>query len=1255
MSSTDTCVVRPELMEFEKYIGEADSLFLSLVARPDNGADKAGFMFTKRTVTSTNEADVTTLSYTPEDLADIHARQLFVSNIETDTVSKVTSLVMAEAGAGTIDMSQGSITQVSSMQFYESGATAMLNVTNDSIVFGESAGVLDMTQGDINNIQNITMAPFSVSDFAEGNVVNVKTMTLTQDTGSINLNGGTLFMGGGNIDMANGAIINVTDLSVGDIRLHNTNEINNDMGNSVVLEGVDFKNQDITLIKNATFVDQSSVLDMVEGSMKHITNLNMTTTGNGILDMKDGDVKHVENMTFGATDASLTLVIQDAGGDGDAPMIHNPSGGSVDIEKILFSQQTMDKISTATFTVGGASTLNMSEGTINDVNVLNMKVDGSGVFDMKDGDVKHVENMTFGATDASLTLVIQDAGGDGDAPMIHNPSGGSVDIEKILFSQQTMDKISTATFTVGGASTLNMSEGTINDVNVLNMKVDGSGVIDMQDGDVQNVENLKLGTTLVINKDNSTNEVSAPTIRNPTGGSVDLEGILFNSKDMSLVSNMSFNAAGTIDLNDGIFNNLATLNMTAAGTLNMNQSDMLDLKNLAMTDTLTVGTVDLLGPTGTIQHNNGGYITVEGVRVQDQAMTELTNLTFTTGGASTMSLSDGAVSDVLIQTMTTGGTLNMSTGTIDFGAEGTLDMTGTAQIKIGAMNMASNVLKNATVGGIVKVEDTEFNDSTVKTAQISKYDGALKVSVENTEFSGDDLTVTNVFTDNIQAKTASGAVTLKGTTLDLSSASTSNAIRITNVATPINDFDAANKKYVNEAVQENVQGLKPRKATDYSLSGGLEGGAPSDFDKAIDNAFGTFTSYAIEFVKNDPNADGDDMCELKFHLEDAVGDKQIMFDGVALDATELATITASGTEATGPAIPKKRVLIMHLDETSINNSTSYYTGVEFTDKYAHNATDFKGLNGIWEIESFVDSTGVADWKTLTMKRAFDMNVSAEVLNGAYTYVKSGSVRANYGFVVTSNDPIKLGVLTGPPDDVRGLTIDGTTGDIMQLEWIEFNNIDFELAFVNEQGTTKELLSDVNATFKKGGLAMKFDASDEKQIMVNAELLRYETGYGADGLSNGESLSLQINGNVDFSLANVDSYVNSFGDETKVIINNTVFERRGANANIYTTNITANTITAESDRTLKKNIVSMEDGLGLVSKLHAVNYHWKDANKSQLMEYGFIAQEVEENFPSLVHTNPNTGIKSVDYPKVVSILTLALQELTAKVDALMLTK
>ena len=393
------------------------------------------------------------------------------------------------------------------------------------------------------------------------------------------------------------------------------------------------------------------------------------------------------------------------------------------------------------------------------------------------------------------------------------------------------------------------------------------------------------------------------------------------------------------------------------------------------------------------------------------------------------------------------------------------------------------------------------------------------------------------------------------------------------------------------------------------------------------------------------------MCELKFHLEGTA--ESVSFDGVAFDTSELATITASGTELTGPAIPKKRVLIMHLDENSINEAASYYTGTHFTNKLVHNASDLKGLNGIWEIETF-EYAGVDGWKTLTMTRSLDMNESDEVLNGAYTYVKNGATRANYGYVVTSKDPIKLGVDAGPPD-VRGLTIDGSTGELMQLEWIEFNNIDFELAFVNEQGTKKELLSNVTATFKKGGLAMKFDPTDEKQVMVNAELLRYETGVGSDGSSNGEGLSLQINGDIDFNLSNVDSHINSFGDETKVIVNNTIFERQGANANIYTTNITANTITAESDRNLKKNITSMQNGLGMVSKLRSVNYQWKDENKSQLVEYGFIAQEVEENFPSLVQTNPNTGIKSVDYPKMVSILALAVQELTAKVDALTANK
>eukprot|EP00959_Pyramimonas_sp_CCMP1952_P083253 1740116-Pyramimonas_sp.AAC.1 len=49
--------------------------------------------------------------------------------------------------------------------------------------------------------------------------------------------------------------------------------------------------------------------------------------------------------------------------------------------------------------------------------------------------------------------------------------------------------------------------------------------------------------------------------------------------------------------------------------------------------------------------------------------------------------------------------------------------------------------------------------------------------------------------------------------------------------------------------------------------------------------------------------------------------------------------------------------------------------------------------------------------------------------------------------------------------------------------------------------------------------------------------------------------------------------------------------------------------------------------------------------------GFIAQSVESLFPSLVQTNQSTGIKALEYPKLTSVLTKAIQELSAKVAML----
>lgn len=1165
MSSTDTCVVRPELMEFEKYNSASNvSLFLSLVAHPGTESLPASFRFTKKSTTMVNEASVGSLEYDEANMADLYAQSLFVANIESRNISQVLQMDMIAGGSGTINLNQGNIEQVTQMSFYEAGQVSM-TITNDSIVFGAAGGTFNTNEGDITNVKNMTLTTDGIVDINNGNIINAELITLTANSGVMDLNNGTLKTSGGNIDMDGGAIINAVDLSVGEIRLYNTNVIeNSNVDNSLLIEGVDFNNQNISLVNTLTFVDTSSgLMNVNNGTVENVNSLIMNTAGGSTLAMNDGNIMNTMYMDFGST-----FAIERGAGQGGVTLLSNPAGGDVDLEGILFNNDMISSVTNVTFDPNG--TLDLNNGLLDKVSTLNMNLDKSGVIQANEGNIVNVTYMDFGAN-----LQIDRAAGQGGVPLISNPNG-AIDLEGILFNTDTISSVTTVTFDASG--TLTMPQGTIEQVQTMNM-----------------------------------------------------------------------NAAGVLDMNNGSLNNLLTLNMSANGTLNMNQSNVHAISYMDMTDVLTIGSasagMELDGPNATINHTNMGVLKIEGVWFSDKDVANLNNMTFTAGGVGTLDMSDGNITNVHVQTMKTSGTLNMSGGLIDFGGStGLIELKG-GSANIGALQVVGSTIQNQTAGNSVTVEQSVFNDKTIQTLNINALGGDdTTVNVEQSVFEGNNLSVDNFNVDTIHSRD-SGALDIKASIVNLSDSTTTNPIRITNVATPINDNDAANKAYVNYAVQENVQGLKPRKATDCSLFGGYaSANQPSDFNMASGAVFGTFTSYSIEHSANVATIDGNkvDHSELIFHLE---GAGTLTFDGLAFDETELADIAASGTEQTGPALAKKRVLIMNLNDQSIPAEATGYNAS--LGGLPRNDAKLKGLNGIWEIQKYEDATGYTG-KTLTMKRAADMNESEEVLNGAYTYVKYGS-RSNYGFVVSSKDPIKIG------DSVsghEGLTVDSSTDPVtlMELEWIEFNNLDFELAFVNQSGESKEVMgpTTVESTFKKGGLLMKYEATDEKQVMVNADLLRYETDITAAG-----GLSLQINGNIDFNLdPTVSSHINSADANVSVYVNGTQFERPNPTTfNLYTTNITANTITAESDRTLKKDIVDMENGLELVSKLHPVNYRWKDENKSQLLEYGFIAQEVEEHFPSLVHTNGTTGIKSVDYPKVVSMLALAVQELTAKVNEL----
>jgi hypothetical protein len=100
-------------------------------------------------------------------------------------------------------------------------------------------------------------------------------------------------------------------------------------------------------------------------------------------------------------------------------------------------------------------------------------------------------------------------------------------------------------------------------------------------------------------------------------------------------------------------------------------------------------------------------------------------------------------------------------------------------------------------------------------------------------------------------------------------------------------------------------------------------------------------------------------------------------------------------------------------------------------------------------------------------------------------------------------------------------------------------------------------------------------------------------------------------------------------------------------------------TSPSDLRLKEEIHEIDVGLAFVKQLRPVSYKLKSDPRHQ-KGYGFIAQEVENLIPnasSLVYEEPDwkvgdeIGFKTIHYPSYIAVLTKAIQELSAEIEAL----
>tara|TARA_R110000824_G_scaffold106038_6_gene250631 strand:- start:721 stop:2058 length:1338 start_codon:yes stop_codon:yes gene_type:complete len=293
-----------------------------------------------------------------------------------------------------------------------------------------------------------------------------------------------------------------------------------------------------------------------------------------------------------------------------------------------------------------------------------------------------------------------------------------------------------------------------------------------------------------------------------------------------------------------------------------------------------------------------------------------------------------------------------------------------------------------------------------------------------------------------------------------------------------------------------------------------------------------------------------------------------------------------------------------------------------------------------------DASGVTeagDGEVLTITTGGDVGLNTNAPNGELdVYRSSGETRA----------------LIRSVNNIGGLTVQGTSSEIL---------------FIDVSGSAQDarIVCDGNDLIFKGGS----DSGDPTTNLMHIQLSGGRIGIG-DLVSAGVSSSAFVH-----IKDPVSGIYPLFIDKTTSVDPRGLYITYSGGTFATTSNwyavmgdasdeafsirsngsVMANGSALSSDRDMKENIVDATPKLDDLLKLKVRNFNFKSkyVNKCQHKRIGFIAQEVEEVFPSLVSLEQSTnkseqeaGIKRRELKQVWEPMIIkAIQELSAKVTAL----
>jgi hypothetical protein len=251
------------------------------------------------------------------------------------------------------------------------------------------------------------------------------------------------------------------------------------------------------------------------------------------------------------------------------------------------------------------------------------------------------------------------------------------------------------------------------------------------------------------------------------------------------------------------------------------------------------------------------------------------------------------------------------------------------------------------------------------------------------------------------------------------------------------------------------------------------------------------------------------------------------------------------------------------------------------------------------------------------------NVTIASSNGAITMATAGTT------AMTIDTSQNVGIGTSSP--AGKLQIETASGTATRLRWFQTGVTNYEWqipastdAFaVVYSGTTERMRIDSSGNLLVGTTSATNTPSQGMTLMQNTNVGNIAIGH-ANGTANGNT------------------YMNFCYNGTQI---GTIFQATTSSVTYQTT----------SDYRLKENVQKLNNGLSTVLSLNPVSYAWKRGGET---DEGFIAHELQQYIPNAVSgekddVNEDGSIKpqGVDYSKIVVHLVAALQELSAKNDAL----